>query len=90
MFRNNELPKIDLQARQAIRSWQGLAAKGRQLQRHESKLLDTQFQPETLHPERIGMDEYTDQYSPEELIALCTQSRPSVVDWDALEVERSR
>ena len=36
------------------------------------------------------MDEYTDQYSPEELIALCTQSRPSIVDWDALEVERSR
>lgn len=90
MFRTNEKPVSDLHARNAIRNWKALARKGQQLQRYEARLLKTQFQPETRHPERIGMDELTDEYTPEELIALCTKTAPAIVDWDALEVERSR
>ncbi len=90
MFRTNEKPVSDLHARSAIRNWKALVAKGQHLQRYEARLLATQFQPETRHPERIGMDELTDEYTPEELIALCAKTVPTMVDWDTLEANRNR
>ena len=75
----------DHEARRAIRQW---TEKSQQL-KQELKTLKDSFQLEPLHPELVGMDAATDEYSPEELIALYTCRRPPrVVDWDTVDQHR--
>jgi hypothetical protein len=72
--------EADLQARRVLVRWQGLSERGRKLSAEPSALRS--FQPETEHPQNVGLHETaSDAYTPEELVRLFTDE-PQVLDWN--------
>lgn len=70
----------DLQARLTLTRWQLRKELGDNLRAEPSVLRS--FQPETTTPEEVGMHELvSDEYSPEELVAMF-HDEPHVLDWD--------
>jgi hypothetical protein len=80
-----EFYEMDLAAR---REMHRLERRARRLLAQEPRLLEQGFQEEDpeLDPSRIGMEAPTDQFSPEELVAVGRETekkdRPSWMDWD--------
>ena len=71
------LSGLDVQARLAMSRWQDLAVKSHNL-RSDPEL--GSCQPESDHPDRVGLDELTDELSPEELVAVVEQfDRPALM-----------
>ena len=65
----------DLSARTKLRNFRALSARGYLLQLEEAGLEG--FQEEPSDPYRVGLDEYSDEYSPEELANLWVSDTPT-------------